>query len=100
MLLNKLDRLILELKLPPQDAYYKLKHTLDEVNVVIQKYAHLSQKKVQLASPLSGNVLFGSTLFGCAFSIQSFAKRYSQNQSLLRQQKHHIKGEQLQSHSQ
>jgi len=68
-MINKLDRLILELKLPPQDAYYKLKHTLDEINVVIQKYSHLSQKKVELASPLSGNVVFGSTLFGCAFSI-------------------------------
>jgi U5 small nuclear ribonucleoprotein component len=28
------DRLILELKLPPADAYYKLKHTIEEVNKV------------------------------------------------------------------
>lgn len=41
VLLNKIDRLVLELKLPPQDAYYKLKHTLDEINQVIQKYASL-----------------------------------------------------------
>lgn len=33
--LNKLDRLVLELKLPPSDAYLKLKHTLEEVNGVI-----------------------------------------------------------------
>ena len=39
VLLNKLDRLVIELKLPPQDAYFKLKHTLDEVNTAIQKYA-------------------------------------------------------------
>jgi U5 small nuclear ribonucleoprotein component len=33
--LNKIDRLVLELKLPPTDAYYKLKHTLDEINLII-----------------------------------------------------------------
>lgn len=34
--INKIDRLILELKLPPQDAYFKLKHIIDEVNALIQ----------------------------------------------------------------
>ena len=32
----QIDRLILELKLPPADAYYKLKHTLDEVNSLLR----------------------------------------------------------------
>ena len=27
--INKIDRLILELKLPPQDAYYKLRHIVE-----------------------------------------------------------------------
>lgn len=29
--INKIDRLVLELKLPPNDAYYKLRHIIDEV---------------------------------------------------------------------
>ena len=33
--INKLDRLVLELKLPPVDAYFKIKHTLDEINLII-----------------------------------------------------------------
>jgi U5 small nuclear ribonucleoprotein component len=33
VVLNKIDRLILELKLPPTDAYFKLCHTLQEVRV-------------------------------------------------------------------
>lgn len=37
VMLNKLDRLVLELKLPPSDAYYKIKHTLDDINGVIQR---------------------------------------------------------------
>mmetsp|Transcript_3345 Transcript_3345/g.5578 ORF Transcript_3345/g.5578 Transcript_3345/m.5578 type:complete len:305 (-) Transcript_3345:2173-3087(-) len=34
--LNKLDRLVLELKLPPNDGYLKIKAVLDEVNITIQ----------------------------------------------------------------
>jgi U5 small nuclear ribonucleoprotein component len=30
-----MDRLILELKLPPADAYLKIKHTLEEINGII-----------------------------------------------------------------
>ena len=33
--INKLDRLVLELKLPPADGYHKIKSTIDEVNLVI-----------------------------------------------------------------
>ena len=29
--LNKIDRLIIELKLPPEDAYYKIRQVIDEV---------------------------------------------------------------------
>lgn len=36
LVVNKVDRLILELKLPPADAYYKLRHTIEEVNTVIR----------------------------------------------------------------
>lgn len=35
VVINKVDRLILELRLPPGDAYIKLKHTIEEVNTVI-----------------------------------------------------------------
>lgn len=34
--INKIDRLILELKLPPADAYIKLKFTLDQINNIVQ----------------------------------------------------------------
>ncbi len=29
VVINKIDRLILELKIPPDDAYLKIKHTLE-----------------------------------------------------------------------
>ena len=34
-----MDRLITELKLPPQDAYFKLLHTIQEVNTLIATYS-------------------------------------------------------------
>jgi U5 small nuclear ribonucleoprotein component len=39
LMISKVDRLILELKLPPADAYYKLKHTIEEVNKVLYEAA-------------------------------------------------------------
>ncbi len=38
VVLNKLDRYVLELRMPMNDAYHKIKHTLDEVNAVIQTF--------------------------------------------------------------
>lgn len=37
--LDDAGSLVLELKLPPGDAYHKLKHTLDEVNSIVSTYA-------------------------------------------------------------
>ena len=34
--INKIDRLMLELKLPPTDAYFKLRQIIDEVNSIIR----------------------------------------------------------------
>jgi len=39
VVLNKIDRLILEMKIPPDDAYLKIKHTIEEINSVICKSA-------------------------------------------------------------
>jgi len=35
LVISKFDRLIVELKLPPTDAYFKLKHTIEEVNSIL-----------------------------------------------------------------
>jgi U5 small nuclear ribonucleoprotein component len=35
LVVNKMDRLIVELRLPPSEAFFKIKHTIEEVNSVI-----------------------------------------------------------------
>lgn len=73
--INKIDRLILELKLPPTDAYYKLKHIIDEVNALLSVYSEGEEDL--LVSPLLGNVCFASSHYRFCFTLQSFAKLYT-----------------------
>jgi U5 small nuclear ribonucleoprotein component len=77
LLVNKVDRLILELKLPPTDAYFKLKHTIEEVNDVLASCAHGTAPL--RVSPELGNVCFGAVALGFVFSVQSFARIYAEH---------------------
>ena len=36
VVINKIDRLILELRIKPADEYYKIKHTIEEINTFIR----------------------------------------------------------------
>jgi U5 small nuclear ribonucleoprotein component len=76
LVINKMDRLILELKLPPTDAYFKLKHVVEEVNTVIENTLPGQGKRRRL-SPEKGNVAFACTEMGWCFTLQSFAKVYA-----------------------
>lgn len=76
LVVNKMDRLILELKLPPTDAYFKLKHVIEEVNTVIEATLPGQGEKRRL-SPEKGNVLFACSSMGWCFTLQSFAKMYA-----------------------
>ncbi|KAI9359322.1 P-loop containing nucleoside triphosphate hydrolase protein [Zopfochytrium polystomum] len=74
LLINKLDRLILELKLPPNDAYFKLRHVIEEVNSVIQECPGGETTRL---SPELGNVAFASSQMGWCFTLRTFAKKYA-----------------------
>jgi U5 small nuclear ribonucleoprotein component len=74
--ISKIDRLILELKLPPTDAYYKLRHTIDEVNALLAD-AHHGDGAAPRLSPELGNVLFSGAEHGWSFTLHSFAKVYA-----------------------
>ncbi|XP_067003308.1 116 kDa U5 small nuclear ribonucleoprotein component [Anabrus simplex] len=74
--INKIDRLMLELKLPPQDAYYKLRHIVDEVNGLLSMYS--DEENSYMVSPILGNVCFASSLYSVCFTLKSFANIYAQ----------------------
>ncbi|XP_043221860.1 116 kDa U5 small nuclear ribonucleoprotein component-like isoform X1 [Amphibalanus amphitrite] len=73
--INKIDRLVLELKLPPQDAYYKLRHVIDEVNSLLAVYG--GEETPAVVSPLLGNVCFASSQYSICFTLKSFATLYA-----------------------
>merc|ERR1719183_1590701 len=79
--INKIDRLILELKLPVEDAYHKLRHTVDSVNKFIQTNSKGREggNRQKILSPERGNVLFACAHHGWNFTLNSFAKKYIKN---------------------
>ena len=76
LIVNKMDRLILELKLPPNDAYFKLKHVIEEVNTVIEE-ALPGQGEKRRLSPEKGNVAFACSSMNWIFTLPSFSKMYA-----------------------
>ncbi|WVQ96846.1 hypothetical protein IAU59_003953 [Kwoniella sp. CBS 9459] len=74
LVVNKMDRLIMELRLPPSEAFFKIKHTIEEVNSII---ASIDPDDSYRLSPERGNVAFASTQMGWCFTLRSFASMYS-----------------------
>ncbi len=74
IMLHKIDKLILDLKLPLNDAYMKIRNVLDTINVFVRGRA--PSGKYPIFSPLNGNVLFGSSLHGYVFSLDSMVDLY------------------------
>lgn len=78
LIINKMDRLVLELKLPPTDAYFKLKHVVEEVNTVIENTLPGQGEKRRL-SPEKGNVAFACSDMRWIFTLPSFSKMYAES---------------------
>eukprot|EP00796_Vickermania_ingenoplastis_P001575 gene1575-958_t len=76
LVLTKLDRLIVELKLPPADAYRKLRLVIDTVNNAILRFGGSDGAKM-LVSPENGTVLFSSAALGFCFTLETFSVKYA-----------------------
>jgi 116 kDa U5 small nuclear ribonucleoprotein component len=81
LVINGMDRLVVELKLPPADAYHKLRFCIEDINETLEKIYDSLSTEVDMRtyfSPLKGNVLFCSCLFKMMFSLESYAAIYSE----------------------
>lgn len=76
VVVNKVDRLILELKLPPSDAYLKLASVVDEVNVCVEELWLNREGEPPFVDPRDGTVCFASSLHAWCFTLESFAIKY------------------------
>lgn len=76
LMMNKVDRVILELKSDPEEAYQKFQRNLEDINVLIATYHDDKLGEVE-ADPSKGSVVFGSGLHQFGFTIRRFAQFYS-----------------------
>lgn len=76
LVVNKVDRALLELQVSKEDLYQTFARTVESVNVIISTYVDPSLGDAQVY-PDKGTVAFGSGLHGWAFTIRQFAIRYS-----------------------
>ena len=78
LVLNKIDRLALELRLPPVDAYTKLQLVVFEVNEHIRTCSQLLGVPAQRMEPAKDNVAFASGENFIFFTLSSWCRIYRQ----------------------
>ncbi|KAL4070743.1 P-loop containing nucleoside triphosphate hydrolase protein [Scleroderma citrinum] len=76
VIINKVDRALLELQVQKEDLYQTFLRTIETVNVIISTYHDAALGDVQV-DPEKGTVAFGSGLHGWGFTLRQFAGRYS-----------------------
>ncbi|GFE54716.1 elongation factor 2 family protein [Babesia ovis] len=76
VVLNCIDRLILEMRIPPNDAYLKMRHTIADLNEYIAQTCDLVGQPKIVLNPVEGNILFASAKYGIFFTLDSFARLY------------------------
>ncbi|KAF5344585.1 hypothetical protein D9758_013889 [Tetrapyrgos nigripes] len=76
VVINKVDRALLELKVNKESLYQSFQRTVESVNVIISTYNDPVQGDLQVY-PDQGTVAFASGLHGWGFTLHQFATRYA-----------------------
>jgi elongation factor 2 len=76
VIINKVDRALLELQVDKESLYQSFQRTIESVNVIISTYHDEALGDVQVY-PDKGTVAFGSGLHGWGFTLRQFANRYA-----------------------
>merc|ERR1712142_447704 len=78
LMMNKMDRALLELQLDPEDLYQTFNRIVENVNVIVATYSDDDgpMGNVQVR-PQMGTVGFGSGLHGWGFTLKEFAEMYA-----------------------
>jgi len=78
LLMNKMDRALLELQLEQEDLYLTFQRIVENVNVIIATYADDDGPMgIVRVDPSNASVGFGSGLHGWAFTLKQFAEIYA-----------------------
>jgi len=75
LMVNKVDRALLELQLPAEELYQAFCRAIESVNVIVATYNDEALGDIQV-HPTKGTVAFGSGLHQWAFTLKRFARDY------------------------
>lgn len=76
VIINKVDRALLELQVSKEDLFQSFSRTIESVNVIVSTYHDAVLGDVQVFPEL-GTIAFGSGLHGWGFTLRQFANRYA-----------------------
>jgi len=78
LMMNKMDRALLELQLEMEELYQTFNRIVENVNVIVATYADDDGPMGNIqVRPENGTVGFGSGLHGWGFTLKEFAEMYS-----------------------
>jgi len=75
LMVNKVDRALLELQLTGEEIYQNMVRAIENVNVIIESYK-FGDNNWQV-EPIKANVAFGSGLHQWGFTLKNFARFYA-----------------------
>jgi len=75
LMVNKVDRALLELQLTGEEIYQNMRSAIENVNIIIESY-RFGDKNWQV-DPTHGTVAFGSGLHQWGFTLKVFARVYA-----------------------
>ncbi len=74
LIINKVDRLITEMRMSPDNAYEQFKKIISDFNLLIETYAPPEFKKIWRVDPRQGTVAFGSAIHRFGLTIPALAE--------------------------
>lgn len=76
LMVNKVDRALLELQLTGEEIYQNMRSAIENVNIIIESY-RFGDHNWQV-DPIKGTVCFGSGLHQWGFTLKVFGRYYAQ----------------------
>ena len=80
LFINKIDRLITEMRMTPEEAYKQLTTIIRNFNLLLETYAPQELKAKWQVNPVAGSVAFGSAKHRWGFTIPSLARAYAEKE--------------------
>ncbi|MHA1969416.1 MAG: GTP-binding protein, partial [Candidatus Hodarchaeales archaeon] len=74
LIINKVDRLITEMRMAPDNAYEQFKKIIKDFNTLVETYAPPEFKRIWRVDPRQGTVAFGSAIHRFGLTIPALAE--------------------------